>query len=321
MKGVSIMDWITKEYVAEQAKLGEIPALECSLLHHQQGRDADWVELKEAIKKGKFTIKDELCSCCQAVGNFKGSGKATQKACPECPLFVSPYQPDNSHCCGGTWTDLAMWYTYEALTGDYSNANFKAFQEAEAKVCTYIERVLEQKRAEAKKEKKKKCLCSDCEHIDTILSQEPCSSCQNAPSKKSAPQLRHGDYGRCWNERNGARRVFIKNKGDGLVAANEYGTCIDADEVEGYKDNYIILGNIFDDLARNAEDLERFRAKSTYDSRYPGSVEFIKCMGSNDGFNIYTEGGCTFNTADLVEIHQKLGRLIATAKRRKGAKK
>ena len=56
------MEFMTEEYVKEQAKKGVIPALECSWQHHHQGATADWVPLRDAIKTGKFVLTSGFCS-------------------------------------------------------------------------------------------------------------------------------------------------------------------------------------------------------------------------------------------------------------------
>ena len=73
-----------------------------------------------------------------------------------------------------------------------------------------------------------------------------------------------------------------------------------------YSHDYVIIGNIFDDLKRNNEDLEEFKADvHTY------KFNFKECPHAP----IYIAGNW-HPMHEAVEIHQKLGQLIATAKRR-----
>lgn len=310
------MDWITKEYVAEQAELGEIPALECSLLHHQQGRDADWVELRDAIENGRFTIKVEFCSCCQAVGNFKGSGTLPQKACPKCPLFDSPYRAyDIAHCCDGTWTEL--WYAHKILRGDYSNANFRAFQEAEGKVCDYIERVLELKKAEKAVEPPRQLCkkCNNCIHWDKAKD-SPCFTCELFKNfQPKSPQLRHGDYGYGDEEPILLRMNYGNTEDYPYLAVDKHGlgcgVCSKTKSGSGRK--LVILGNIFDDLARNAEDLEEFELCTKDSFRFRSKI-----MGDSINMKIQCGESC-YGLDQATEIAHKILQEVATA-RRKGAK-
>ena len=78
------------------------------------------------------------------------------------------------------------------------------------------------------------------------------------------------------------------------------------------------LGNIFDDFKRNSEDLEVFTVK-TYRRNLGLSVGLTINPKDAVYFNIGT--GPTFVCTHLeldkaIELHQKLGQLIATAKRK-----
>lgn len=75
--------------------------------------------------------------------------------------------------------------------------------------------------------------------------------------------------------------------------------------------------NIFDDLERNSKDLEEFEVE------WPGGYKFsAKLLDDNCGHEycgakIKIESGSSCYTfKKIVEIHQKLGQLIATAKRK-----
>ncbi len=134
------MEWITQEQAKQAAEQGELPALECSLEHHKQGRNASKLELINAIAKGQFNVRGESCACCQV----KGRGDS----CPygsDCPLKSR----EGHYCCSDKWTDSQA--TFSNFKTDHSNANFKAFQQAEAKLCKYIEEVIEKVKAKDKK--------------------------------------------------------------------------------------------------------------------------------------------------------------------------
>ena len=246
------MNFITTEYVKAEAEKGKLPALKCSLLHHEQGRDADWVELRDAIENSSFTPNSTyLCACC----------KMTNTYCRICPLGgIGKFSSD---CCGGMWKKADS--AFMNLIRNYSNANFKAFQDAEAKVCAYIEDEL---KALAK------------------------------------PELRCGDYGftdRDDCDASNRSRIFINGK-----SHRENGSIGSGNADNWHKSGaYTILGNIFSDLARNAEDLTRT------------SVEGFVLETISERINI---GGRRFFIDQAIDFHQKLGQLIATAKRKQNLK-
>ncbi len=272
------MNWITKQEVKEAAAKGVIEALEMSLKHHQQGRDAEKLELLIAIGKDDFSTGDGHCACCQKYG---GPCKSQN----HCPLFTGT-ESYGSQCCGGRWSSAAV--CLDEFATDHSNANFKAFQEAEGKVCDYIEGVLE-------KESKKSCKCSK-------------------------PKLRHGDYGYD-NGVDMAPFICIDNdvfwlRNNRLVSRKSNYT----------RDRFIfdenlttITGNLTDDLKRNSEDLERFEVTGQYDDN---KGKTFQVHGGNQNRHIWfhiNTGSGFFEIDEAIEFHQKLGQVINTEKRR-GAK-
>ncbi len=135
------MNWITKEQATEAAKQGLIPSLECSLKHHQQGRDADYVELDLAIGK-EFDVTQQHCACCQLANIKENDIPWKPQNCKRCVLGDGKH--GSSGCCQGKWNRA------DSCLGRLSyrtNASFAAFQKAEAEVCDYIEKILEQERA------------------------------------------------------------------------------------------------------------------------------------------------------------------------------
>ncbi len=123
------------------------------------------------------------------------------------------------------------------------------------------------------------------------------------------PKYKQGDYGLDL----GFLFVAIKDQTGRLIEAKEYDNdCLSADiqTIEAVK-----LGNIFDDLKRNSEDLEEFRVVTTCCSSGFLNVLIVE---SGINFNIVKENriGKCFTVDEATEIHQKLGQLIATAKRK-----
>ena len=211
------MDWVTQEQAKEAAKQGELPALECSWEHHEQGRDRDWVELKEAIENDKFWLSWELCACCRFVGKqdgFKDNG------CRKCPL--------GDFFCWDNIIWAKVRNSWTKLTNHFSNANFKAFQEDETELCTYIEGVIEKVKLDMKAEKYKEC----------------------------EPELRHGEL----VQGGSMGKVYVAMdtvpKSDRWHIWADWGKNGTVSKSDTY---YTGLGiNIFDDLKRNSEDLKEY---------------------------------------------------------------
>ncbi len=263
------MDWITEKQAKEAAEKGTIPALECSLKHHEQGRDADYVELRDAMESRNFTLDYNHCSCCQLVGKTNGSASSE---CTKCVL-------GSDFCWVNTKWDLIRDAIID-LRNDYSNANFKAFREAEAELCKYIEKVLEVEKAKAAVE-------------------PPFSKC-----KCDKPKFRHGDYG------------FLKDKAIFWVFLNGKMSFSDGDSyISGCSTELWTqrrLGNIFDDLQRNSEDLKEFEMKFDGGGWIKIRIDKVKPY-------LRIESWIDFATATLdeaTEYHQKLGQVIAFAKRK-----
>lgn len=226
------MNFITQEQAKEAAKQGELEALECSLEHHEQGRDADWVELKEAIESGKFNVFGSFCACCHKHRVFVAN-------CENCSL--------NSHltsCADGEWYKVNQSFT--VLKKDYSNANFKAFQEAEAELCKYIEGVIEKVKSKKR------------------IEQDKCKKCEK-------PELRHGDYGDCGHDK------WIKIYNDVYW--------IDVDRaVSGLNDRHFIpnrTGNLVDDLKRNGEDFKKKTIEIAHDDEVTIGLESLEGIALN----------------------------------------
>ena len=133
--------------------------------------------------------------------------------------------------------------------------------------------------------------------------------------EEKKPELRHGDYGYNSDDanapviqlRNGSDKKYVHAYGSGVMenlAANRPGAGM-----------HTVLGNIFDDLKRIAEDLRILKYKGRQIGEIKIELEnddnvYFHICGSNQGFVL----------DEAQEIHQKLGQIIATALRdeRKG---
>ncbi len=139
--------------------------------------------------------------------------------------------------------------------------------------------------------------------------QEKLTKTQQELAELDEPKLRHGDYGtRPENTYFVCIQSNIRGK---LEYANECGLVQDSDLTQP-----LISGNIFDDLKRNSEDLRDWHSP---EAEGKGVVQKESIIMRLKGPDIWlgTCGNSAWYTLDqATEIHQKLGRLIATAKRR-----
>ncbi len=133
------------------------------------------------------------------------------------------------------------------------------------------------------------------------------------------PKLRHGDYG--YGEAKWPR-LTLKADSDKMFSAGN--NCCEAEKDEYQNHPTIILGNIFDDLKRNSEDLEEFEVKSKRTSgKFRAKLQSVdkygatQPLGATPELIMWLETECGHvSIEEAAEIHQKLGQLIATAKRR-----
>jgi len=119
------------------------------------------------------------------------------------------------------------------------------------------------------------------------------------------PKLRHGDYGYSQKEK---PCIMIADWDDDVLFCGNRSM--------GKKGQItsrcsVILGNIFDDLKAMAEPLEEFDIRCTANKRDIISAHF-------DGEHIQMSNNYDYlEIGQAEEFHQKLGRLIATAKKSK----
>lgn len=120
------------------------------------------------------------------------------------------------------------------------------------------------------------------------------------------PKLRHGDYGYSPKKH---PRLFTSDHSDGGFKHHfPEGT----GSVVAYPAfRYNILGNIFDDMKRNSEDLGEFQIELAHDD----SIKMTPC--STEGISLQTSARDVHMTPDqAIEISQKLIQLAHEAKRK-----
>ncbi len=200
----------------------------------------------------------------------------------DCPLMVG------GHCCNNTYHQVVA--LYEAVVLDnYSNANMQAFQDAAAEVCKFIADVLEKEKAKEK--------------------------------KKCEPELQHGDV-RLWGIGDYLQEFIVDLSDDGINCLWANGDLRNKKSEREIQLNSIFLCNIFDDLKKNSEDLREFEVNSSiYHNKFSCGFSSepehpiwltIKEGGTHHVMHVTLTG--------ITEIHQKLGRIVAFAKRQENKK-
>lgn len=139
------------------------------------------------------------------------------------------------------------------------------------------------------------------------------------------PKIRHGDYGYYEYLGSMSGRIFTQATEHTTIRGyDNNGVCVQQDALNAIC-NYTLLGNIFDDLKRMREGLEEFEMRS---KNYNGAIEF-KLGHSHNGHSCYCDKTSPtmiwinpkkegwFSLDEAADLHQKLGQVIATAKRDK----
>ncbi len=145
--------------------------------------------------------------------------------------------------------------------------------------------------------------------IDKEVSKETCALAvtdyfaKHPEPKPEPPELRHGDYGI-----NLTPWIKIWDNVWWLTDQKLPSDYDDSSFVES------IQGNLVDDLARNKVDLEEFEIS---DEDGPLAFEAVKQCGHDTiWIQVHRNSKGFFSINQATEIHQKLGQMIATARRR-----
>ena len=130
------------------------------------------------------------------------------------------------------------------------------------------------------------------------------------------PKLRHGDYGYDKHTSYAGQEDEAFPEPFFINADREYSYPLNEYNRNNKNRKPVVLGNIFDDLKRNSEDLTEFDIcnQGGNDLR----IKHVKEVGRyKDGieFSIHKHTS-TANIDQAIKIHQKLGQIISTAKRR-----
>lgn len=117
------MEWIPREKIEAAGKKSLKAALEMSILHHLQLRQATSKKLQKANTKwGNHIIGDDYCALCR---RYAGKGEGCEKKCP---------LKDNSWICCSEW--VAVWHLFCP-----TEETLSAFRQAETKLINKMQRI------------------------------------------------------------------------------------------------------------------------------------------------------------------------------------
>jgi len=320
------MEFMTKEYVKQEAAKGEMASMICSEKHHHQGATCTRGELIDALESEDFSLAESKCACCAKY---------------ECCSYECPLSKDGTYgaCCGGTFRTANN--ALIAFAKDNSPANFRAFQEAEQAVCDYIKAVIDKK-------KEPEVRCGDIRDghifikgIDSgsdgmlLIPNGLIGNCgkkrflqledkglnvwdliDNAKQKKvepkkskGEPKLRHGDYG-VFKTMSGKKVYAFYSDNPRLSNTALYSKDLENEKGLWYgspvrPERFDVLGNIFDDIANRDKKIDGFEMKQ-------GTMQDIAVSVSNTGFVhlVDLQGTICIDNDNLEEFHTKLGHVL-----------
>jgi hypothetical protein len=206
-------------------------------------------------------------------------------------LFTDGTSGDGLQCCNSLWRPADE--AFKAFGKCPSTANFTAFQKAEGKVCDYIQGVIDLEEAK----------------------------------EAAKPKLRHGDYGlwrRECSSKDAPLEFIAMQVGDKIhwftsYHGNPHCTEGDCGPVNySTLDDFVRLGNIFDDIAKRGEELERFKCNdhngtSGFEvkiSGMPGFIDIKTWHNENSGLGV-------FSPDQTQEICDNLQKVINYARNKK----
>ena len=128
-------------------------------------------------------------------------------------------------------------------------------------------------------------------------------------AEEKKPKLRHGDYG-FWRWNRSSHYIIVLNKKDELCYQWEKGLGVKTQRVLDNTEDFVILGNAFDDIKSMQEDVTEFTFTSESD---PLLVEVTDI----DGIRLSVKGAVIYVYRDEISSFVlKLRQMEATLKRR-----
>lgn len=272
------MNWQTEQEARAAGEGTEKEAAVSSLEHWRQGARCTYEEFLEARPTIKFHTGPLLCALCYH----------HESCCGGCVL-----RKNEIACCR---EHSKVRDAFLKFSDDCSRDNFGKFQSAAEVMCKRLEKEIAK------------------------MSKSPCMTCEHAQVKKDKKkQSRHGDYGLTVDDRPFLITKSFFGGDDSMRVASQEGLLetISMNNLSGMKPK-TTFGNIYDDMERNKEDLEEFtingqvRVKRDMDCISIAVYGWLRPL-KNVG---HVGQGWNLNLAEAVEYHQKLGRVIATIKRK-----
>ena len=301
--------WITAEQVKAYATTPK-RALDISVRHHQQNVDIT----KSQLRGRDNLLNEDLCGLCYYYREKDHGG------CDSCPLTAE----DGISCFRAS-------SLYKKSLPHYRSKNHKSFIKAETALLNKL------KSLQSGDDMDK----TQTEIVETLIGELSSATKKAEGAMKESrlederkallaeieglePELRVGDYGYYKDQLSPANGPdsFIVYGFDGCDTLFRQGNRAGRSRAgkKFFQQHVIVtLGNIFADLAAQAEPLERFEVKR--DEHNIIKAYHGQCMDDKNSEGIQFEATCNGETTTVLfpidqatEIHRKLGRLIAKLK-------
>jgi len=269
---------LTEKEVKERATTPE-KALDVSIQHHEENLTLSGAEIRKIYDDGGVILGITLCGLCK----YYGSGATPSNSdCARCVLGIEEKQG----CLAGTQycrlaDALIEWKNSDGSFSDYRVEQFKMVE------------------------------------LLKKLKRENYGKCE----KKA--ELRHGDYGYDYDG-DPCMTLQLHDGGSGATLHKSNAGSAYAYTNKPSNSAFVPitkLGNIFDDLKRNSEDLERLEMNAGTANRSQTGKKLA--IGFNNNGCLFVGVGrglreiAHYTLDQATEIHQKLGQMIATIKRKK----
>ncbi len=235
------MEWLTKEYIKEQAQISDIAVLKCSLDHWEQIVEAGWDEYHKGYTVGKVSLWGDggFCALC-----LRHSFDKNNDAVPCIEKSKCILAKEGEWCGSG----LSKW---RACVAPDAVHDATQFNKAAKKMRDLLKRLYERELKMTNKEKARKAVAEAQKELDKA--QKYLQDCD---------ELRHGDYGSY--KSGGLWWAWDRNNGHGHITLELFGTRFGSGhQAQGSRDDMVRMGNHVDDLKRNSEDLKEFEHDNT----------------------------------------------------------
>jgi len=140
-------------------------------------------------------------------------------------------------------------------------------------------------------------------------------------AEEKKPKLRHGDYG-FWRWNRSSHYIIVLNKKDELCYQWEKGLGVKTQRVLGNAEDFVILGNAFDDIKSMQEDVTAFAMEATGHENTCGTVTVGDAINPRGLIFLSIERNDEIKSTHLTDeefeiFTKKCQSKLATLKRRK----